>query len=138
MIPYPQIPEIYTLIGIIIFLGSSFITYFYNVSEIFGNFLSGFLTLLYQIFALIGLVLMFFLNFVFSTNTETRAIISFIYLVAATINLTVFITLTVRQSEYLSYYFRYTFLSGPLLLLRIIDAVSAVRDPFTRLFHRNR
>lgn len=136
MIPYNIVPEIYTLIGIIIFLVSSFVTHFFNVSEILGPFLSGSLTLLYQIIALVGLGQMFFLNFIYPTNIEIRAVLSFLFLVAAVINMTVFVVLTLKQSEYLSYYFRFTFTSGPLFLLRVIDTISGIKDPFIKLFHR--
>ena len=137
LIPYNIVPEIYVLVGIIIFLVSSFITHFYNVSELFGPFLSGFLTLLYQIIALIGLGQMFFLNFVYPTGIEVRVVLSFIYLVSAVVNMAIFIVLTVKRSEYLSYYFRFTFASGPLFLLRVMDAISEVKDPFVRLLQRN-
>jgi len=136
LIPYNLVPEIYTLIGIVIFLVSSFVTHFFNVSEILGPYLSGSLTLFYQIIALVGLVQMFFLNFVYPTAIEIRAVLSFMFLVGAVINMTVFVLLTLKQSEYLSYYFRFTFSSGPLFLLRVMDVISAIKDPFIKLFHR--
>ena len=137
MIPYVKVPEIYTFIGIIIFLASSFMTHFFNVSELFGRFLSRFLTLLYQIVALVGLGQMFFLNFVYPTSVEIRAVLGFTFLATAVVNMVVFIVLTAKRSEYLSYYFRFTFLSGPLFLLRLMDVVSEVKAPFNRLLHRN-
>ena len=132
--PFSGVPEIYTLIGVIFFLACSFVTHFFNVSEIFGRFLARILTILYQIAGLAGLGQMFFLNFVYTTNLETRAIAGFMFLVIAIINMVVFIGVIHKQSRYLSYYFRFTFDQGPLFLLRIMDAFSEVKASLSRLF----
>ena len=134
LIPYSGAPEIYTLIGVIFFLACSFVTHFFNVSEIFGRFLARFLTIFYQIAALVGLGQMFFLNFVYRTNLETRAVMGFMFLVTAIINMVVFIGFTLKESRYLSYYFRFTFDRGPVFLLRVMDAFSEVKASIIRLF----
>ena len=134
LLPFSGVPEIYTLIGVIFFLACSFVTHFFNVSEIFGRFLSRFLTILYQIAALGGLGQMFFLNFVYSSTLETRAVLGVMFLVTAIINMVVFIGCILKESRYLSYYFRFTFDQGPLFLLRIMDVFSEVKAALARLF----
>lgn len=134
LIPFSIVPEIYTLIGIILFLSLSFVAYFFRVSELSTHFLLRFLTILYQILAMTGMGQMYLLHFVYASSIEVRGILGVLFFITALLNMAVFIVFMVKQSRYLSYYFRFTQL--PSFFLRMVDAVSEVKDSFMMLVHR--
>ena len=116
------------LTGIISFLALSFVLHFFHVSELLGNFLSRFLTIVYQIVAVVGLGQMYIFNFVYSIDIEIRTVLSYTFLVAAVVNVVIFAAFAAMQSKYLACYFRFTFVHQPLFLLRLMDAMSEVKD----------
>jgi hypothetical protein len=89
-------PEIFALVGIIVFIVLSLMTYYSGVHRS-GKLLPGILALVYQLAAFSGLGQIYFTNFLFQMDLETRNLLSIAYFTAAIANMVALNILAVRK-----------------------------------------